>query len=415
MRNKYFLFALILNFIFISTCISQSRDSVVIIEHADSLVGTEIDGETARQLIGNVKLRHGSTIVTCDRAIQFLTSNRFTMEGVVQIKDDTMRLVGSRGAYYAKDKVGEMFERVLLEDPTTHLQATYGKYFAGEKKAYFRGNVYVEDTATVLTSNELTYYRSAEKSIAEGNVIINNRRNKLTLTGNHFENDKKINYSKMSINPKLIQIDTTSDGKMDTLVVTAATLESFQDSLERLIATDSVKIKRGNVSGEGGLCVYYTEADSIYLTRAPYIWYETGKNEDNQVSGETIFLKLKKRKLETAYIRGRAVAISRADTIHTNRFNQMTGQEIILRFADEKVQRINVITTATSLYYLFDNEKPNGINLTTGDEIVVNFKDGKIDKIKAVSGVEGKYYPEKMVKGKESDYNLPEFNWKKDY
>jgi hypothetical protein len=159
--------------------------------------------------------------------------------------------------------------------------------------------------------------------------------------------------------------------------------------------------------------VYFTEADSIFMTRAPCIWYETGKNEDNQITGESIFLKLKKRKLETAYVRGRAVAISRADTIYTERFNQMTGQEIILRFVDDKVNRINVITTATSLYYLFDNGKPNGMNVTTGDEIIVLFKEGKIDKIKALSGVEGKYYPEKMIKGKETDYNLPEFNWKR--
>ena len=414
MKNNIFLFLTITIFVgFFTRVQSQEKDSVVVIEHADSLVGTEINGESARQLIGNVKLRHGSTVVTCDRAIQYLSANKFEMEGVVEIKDDTMRLVGMRGNYYAKEKIGEMFDRVLLEDPTTHLQASYGKYFAEEKKAYFKGNVYVEDTASVLTANELTYFRSAEKSIADGNVKINNRRNRLMIFGTHFENDKKNQYSKMTGNPRLIQIDTTSKGETDTLIVTASTLESYQDSVERLIATDSVQITRGTVSGEAGLMVYFTEADSIFMTRSPCIWYETGKNEDNQITGESIFLKLKKRKLETAYVRGRAVAISRADTIYTERFNQMTGQEIILRFVDDKVNRINVITTATSLYYLFDNGKPNGMNVTTGDEIVVLFKDGKIDKIKALSGVEGKYYPEKMIKGKETDYNLPEFNWKR--
>jgi lipopolysaccharide export system protein LptA len=414
MKNNIFLFLIITIFVgFFTRVQSQEKDSVVVIEHADSLVGTEINGESARQLIGNVKLRHGSTVVTCDRAIQYLSANKFEMEGVVEIKDDTMRLVGMRGNYYAKEKVGEMFERVLLEDPNTHLQASYGKYFAEEKKAYFKGNVYVEDTASILTANELTYFRSVEKSIADGNVKINNRRNRLTIFGTHFENDKKNQYSKMTGNPRLIQIDTTSKGETDTLIVTASTLESYQDSVERLIATDSVQITRGTVSGEAGLMVYFTEADSIFMTRAPCIWYETGKNEDNQITGESIFLKLKKRKLETAYVRGRAVAISRADTIYTERFNQMTGQEIILRFVDDKVNRINVITTATSLYYLFDNRKPNGMNVTTGDEIIVLFKEGKIDKIKALSGVEGKYYPEKMIKGKETDYNLPEFNWKR--
>ncbi|MBI4809866.1 MAG: hypothetical protein HY800_00130, partial [Ignavibacteriales bacterium] len=305
-------------------------------------------------------------------------------------------------------------ERVLLEDPRTILKSEYGKYYVNEKKAYFKGNVYIEDTASVVTADEVTYYRNEEKSIAEGNVKIVNERNSITIYGNHFENFKKQNYSKVTDNPKVIQIDTTSEGKQDTLIVKALTLESYQDTLERLIATDSVKITRNDLAAESGICTYFTELDSIILKKSPFVWYETGKYEDNQVSGESIFIKLKRRRLETVYVRGRAVAISRADTVYLQRFNQMTGQEIVLHFAEDKIQQINVVTTATSLYYLFDQAKPNGMNITTGDEIKITFTDGKIDKIKAISGVEGKYYPEKMIKDKESDYNLPEFNWRED-
>jgi hypothetical protein len=150
------------------------------------------------------------------------------------------------------------------------------------------------------------------------------------------------------------------------------------------------------------------------LQRSPFIWYASDKHDDNQVSGDTIYIKLKKRRLETVYVREKAVAISRADSLYPKRFNQLTGQEIVLHFNDDKIQQVDVNTTATSLYYLFDKGKGNGLNKSTGDQIRMTFMDGKIDKINAISNVEGQYYPEKMVKGKENDHNLPEFNWRED-
>lgn len=410
--DKYIIVILLFYLLNYSFLFPQQEENVVILEHADSLVGNITEGEEIRQLIGHVQLRHGNTIITCDRAIQYLNSNTVSMEGIVEVRDDTLRMVGMRGTYNANERIAEAFEQVLLEDPYTTLRASYGKYFMKDKKANFKGNVVVEDTTSVLTADELTYFRDEQKSIAGGNVKIVNTRNSITIFGNHFENYKKENYSKITEKPKIVQIDTSSKGEIDTLLVTAAILESYRDSMERLIATDSVKITRDGLAAEAGVCIYLTDLDSIILKKSPFVWYETGKYEDNQVSGELIYLKLKNRRLETVYIHERAVAISRADIALINRFNQMTGQQMILEFVDDRINKINVITTATSLYYLFEDRKPNGINITTGDKIEIIFKDGKISKIIASSGVEGKYYPEKMIKGNENDYNLPEFNWK---
>lgn len=391
---------------------AQQKSDDIILEYADSLRGLTIDGENARALIGNVRMRHGKTKITCAKAIQYYTSKKVQMEGVVEVNDDTMRLVGMRGMYYADSRIAEAFDRVLLEEPGTILRAGYGKYFMNEKRAYFKTNVYVEDSTSILTSDELTYYRDDEKSIADGNVKIVNAKNGITIFGNHFENYKKEKYSKVTGQPKLIQIDTDPKGKHDTLAVTAIELESYQDTLERLIATDSVRIIRNDLAAESGVCIYYTDLDSIVLQRSPFIWYASDKHDDNQVSGDTIYIKLKKRRLETVYVREKAVAISRADSLYPKRFNQLTGQEIVLHFNDDKIQQIDVNTTATSLYYLFDKSKGNGLNKSTGDQIRMTFMDGKIDKINAISNVEGQYYPEKMVKGKENDHNLPEFNWR---
>ena len=408
----YFVLYFIFCFLFNINLIAQQDTDVVVIEHADSLSGFPIEGENARALIGHVRLRHGKTIMTCDRAIQYFTSKKVQMEGIVEVRDDTTRLVGSRGMYYSDSKIAEIYDRVFLEEPHTSLHAEYGKYFMNDRKAIFKKNVIVEDTTSILYADELVYYRNEEKSIADGNVKLVNSKNGLTIFGGHFENFKKEKYSRITDQPRLIQVDTEQNGKNDTLVVVAKMLESFQDTIERLIATDSVRITRDSLDAEGGKCIYLTDLDSIILKQSPFIWYNSGSVDDTQVSGETIYIKLKKRRLETVYVRERAVAISRADSIHTYRFNQLTGQEIVLHFVDDKIKQVDVNMTATSLYYLFDRGKGNGLNKSTGDQIRMTFIDGKIDKINAISNIEGQYYPEKLVKNKEANFNLPEFNWR---
>jgi len=390
----------------------QEDEKVVVLNHADSLIGREINGERVRELIGNVKLTQGSVVVTCRRALQYLTANTVQLEGEVEVRDSSMRMVCSHGMYYGNDRVAEAFERVTVEDRNTTLNADYGKYFVKQKRVYFRGNVTVSDTQSILKSRELIYDRREQSADARGNVTITGRRNRMTIFGNHFEDFKQKGYSRMTDHPRLLQVDTASNGAFDTLAVTSGVMESYQDSLGQLVARDSVRIVRGVIAAEAGASTLYTQADSIILRRSPFLWYTGEGAQENQVSGDSIFIKLRNRKLGTVYVRGNAYAISRGDSQYPARFDQMTGQEITMRFVDNKIQRIDVDKTATSLYYLFDGSKPNGLNKASGDHVTIVFANGRIDKLKVIAGPEGEYYPEKMIRRRESEYNLPGFSWR---
>jgi lipopolysaccharide export system protein LptA len=405
------LICLMAHFFIVPSARSQNDDKVVILNHADSLVGGEVNGERVKELIGNVKFTQGSIVVTCKKALQFLTSNKISLEGDVEILDSAMRMVGVRGMYYSDDRVAEAFERVMVEDTNSTLRADYGKYFVKEKKAFFRSNVSVEDSGSVLTADEMTYYRDPQKSIAVGNVVIMNHARTMTITGNHFENFRKQHYSRMTDGPKFFQVDTTGSHK-DTLIVTSRVMESYQDSSERLIATDSVRLRRADMQGKSGHAVFLTKLDSIILRQAPFIWYTTDSGEQNQLSGDSLFLHLVRRKLDRVYVRGHAHALAEVDSVYPKRYNQMTGQEIVMYFKESKILRIDVNLTATSLYYLFDGKKPNGVNKTSGDQVRITFLNGKIDKLKVTNSIEGQYYPERLVANKEGEYDLPGFNWK---
>ncbi len=394
---------------------AQTNDRIVVLDHADSLVGLEIGGEQAQRLTGNVRFRQGKIVITCDKAIRYLRANKIDFEDHVVARQDSLTMTAKRGTYQANEKIIEAFEDVHLDDGKTTLQSDYGKYFVDEKRAYFTTNVTVRDSTTTMTSRELTYYRDQQKSIGDGNVHIYNAENRITLIGDHFENDKAKSYSKMTINPMAVEVDTGSDGVLDTLIVASRVMESYQDSLPRLVANDSVTLTHGALSAKGGFSIFYTKADSIVFYKSPVVWYTRAAWETTQVSGDSMFVKLNKRRLERLDVRGRAFAISRADSLNNFRYNQMSGQVMALYFADNAIQHIEVDKTATVFYYAFDGKKPNGANETSGDHVSIKFLDKKVNKIKVRGGVEGQYFPEKMIRNKESQYNLPGFKRQKQF
>jgi lipopolysaccharide export system protein LptA len=398
--------------LFLALDMHAQQDKTIHLVHADSLIGLVIDGEQARQLVGNVKFTQGTVEVRCQRAIQYLATNRIALEGTPELWDGATHMVLTRGMYYGDTKTAEGFDRVMIQDSTSTLKARYGKYFSDERKAYFDTDVSVEDAQSILTADQLWYDRELQQTIATGNVKIRGYKNNFSIYGTRFENNKKDGVSRMTGEPWLMQIDTADGGKKDTLVVECAVMESYQDSLERLIARDSVRIRRGTLAAEAGVCVMLTKADSMILRSSPFVWYSGTSSDRNQLSGDSIFMKLANQKLRNVYVRGSAFAISTADSLYPARFNQMSGEVIIFSFDSNKIRQIDVDETATSLYYLFEDGKGNGMNKTTGDHVTIGFREGTFNELKALSGVEGQYFPEKMIRFREMDYNLAGFNWR---
>ena len=76
------------------------------------------------------------------------------------------------------------------------------------------------------------------------------------------------------------------------------------------------------------------------------------------------------------------------------------------------LHRTDVEGRALSVYHLYDDTLANGVNKTSGDRIVMLFADGKAEAITVYGGVEGEYFPENMVRGRETEYALPGFSWR---
>jgi len=374
---------------------------------ADTLHVKQIAGVDVRELIGHVLLTQDRTRVTCERALQYIAEGKFLLNGSVVVSDDSMTLRAPRGAYYRPERRAEGFDDVALDDGTTRLRAGYGEYFAGERRAFFRTRVTVVDSSSVVTADSLLYWRMTRRSVALGHVTVRSPADRLTITGGRLDHDAPAMYSRMTVSPLMVQIDSAADGRLDTLEVRGVVLESFRDSTRRLIARDSVELVRGDIAGTARYACFYTAADSIQLRSAPVIWYR-----DTQVAGDSVNVYLKKRKLERLLVMGSAFAVSRSDSLHPERYDQIAGDRLTMLFGASGLDRTDVEGRAVSLYHLYDDTLANGLNRTSGDRIVMLFAGGKAETITVYGGVEGDYFPENMVRGKEADYALPGFAWR---
>ncbi len=384
--------------------LSAQEKELIVLKNADVFVGKSVNGEDVREFTGNVQLVQGNVRVWCERAVQHLAKNEVELIGKVKIVRDTVTLTAKKGMYFGDTKKAVCEDGVRLETKHVVLLADFGTYFTEEKKAFFHTHVRVIDSTTTIFSDELTYFEKERKSIAVRNVKVVNAANNVQLFGEYLEHFDEARYSKITQQPRLMQIDTSAKGEIDTFAVKSVVMESYDDSTKKLIATDSVAMVRGPLAVRCGWAKYFTKDEFIELRQQPVVWYE-----DNQATGDSISLRLVHNKLQKAVIVGRAFALSRSDSAYAWRYNQLTGRKIEMHFADDKLREMIVDRNATSLYYLYDGKEPNGCNKTSGDAITMTFVSGKIDIIRIVKGIEGTYYPENMISKKEGSYDLDGF------
>ncbi|MCX7984084.1 MAG: hypothetical protein N3A63_04170 [Bacteroidetes bacterium] len=399
----------------IPTVWSYTQQATVIeLRSAQRLEGKMVGDEEVRELIGNVHFTQptkngGRVYVWCDRAIRYMVQNRLELYGNVKVQEGEAILTSNEGFYNANTRVMEVHTGVRLQQGVKVLTARHGIYYVDEKWSYFHTDVRVEDSSTVITCYELWYFEREARSVARDSVHIYNKVSKYHIYGDSLEYREKESLSIIPKNPRLVKIDTTNQGVIDTTVVESTTMKFFQAPEEKLLALGNVQMARSDLATKCNYAMYLRMADSILLTNAPIVW-----SGNNQVTGDSIFVKIEQNELRRVTVHGHAMAISLSDSLTPTRFNQLSGKYLTMYFRDNTLQHIDVQRNAMSFYYVFDNSVPNGANKISGEHIEIVFEEGEVATLRVHRGVEGQYIPERMLAGKESEYNLDGFHWRID-
>ncbi len=404
----------------------------------DSLIGRTENGISFREVMGNVVMTQGDVVVTCNKAIQNLTNNNAELIGDVIVTQDTIIIVSEKGYYFGNEKYMYSDTSLSLEDGHVVLTADTGYFYFDLKKAIFNSNVQLVDSVSILNSNKLTYYNEIQKAIAVGkvsiaddasiiycdslihlrehqishafdNVRIVNSEQLLTITGEELYDEGENNYTRIIGSPLLTKIDTSDGGKEDTLLIKAEMFEAVEDSSRKLFAIDSVQIIRGDLFSVSSFALLYRDENRLMTKKmkgdknSPVLWFT-----NSQLVGDSINIFLSDSKLDSIQIRDDATILSKNENFEF-RFDQISGDEINLYFADGGLSRTEVSGGVLSIYFMYEDEKPNGVMKSSSNRAKMLFENNAVINVSMFESVESEFHPENLVEGNELDFTIPSF------
>ncbi len=411
----------------------------------DSLVGKMIDGESIREVYGNVILKQGKVTVTCNQAIQYIARNDAELIGNVIAVQENTTIKTERGFYYGNEKRTISETGVVLDDGKVILKAVVGEYFFDEDRAFFTNDVVLYDTVTTLYSDSLTYFKKEDRTVATGNVRIidatniieadtlehfrnnritfathrvriSNNENNIVIYGDHLEDFAQRSYTLIDRNPLLIQVDTTysmvdsiASITLDTLIIRSQVMEAFRDTTNLFYAKDSVKIIRGDFASSNDLTIYYRDVDKIITSKQnkeskqPVLW-----QQNSQLTGDSVTIYLREKQISLMDVDGNAFILSQHE-IYKDRFDQTSGDRVSIHFKEKTIDYTEIFGSVYSIYYLYENDIANGLTKSTSRNAMIKFEDKSVSEVRLYGSPSSEYYPESQVAGKELSFTLPKY------
>lgn len=375
-----------------------------------------------------------STLVTdtinFDRNVQEAYYNSY---GTITSKENTLK--SKSGRYYANEKKFRFLTAVTIINPKYTIKSNHLDYYTNSGHSYLFGPstitskenfIYTEkgfyDTKKNLAhflrksyikykdrrieADSLYYDRNREYASGTNNVRITDSINKGVIRGHYAEVYRNLKKQTDSIMITKRAVAVTLVEK-DSMYVHGKKMLITGKTGDRIIrAFNNVRFYKTEMSGK---CDSIHSNQKIALTKMigrPILW-----NYENQMTGDVMHLigNNKTEKLDSLKVLNNAFIVSK-DTIGTG-YNQVKGQNLYGKFADNKLHEVDVIKNTEVIYYMRnDQNELIGINKNVCSKINMTLDKNAIDTITFFDTVDGDIYPEKDLP--ENARKLRGFVWR---
>ena len=363
-------------------------------------------------------------------SLQYNTSTEVsTFISPTVIKDKKGLTIKTREGFYdIKKKIANLYKRSIIEDSTFSITADEIAIDSLNGLSEFRGNAVYrskdkEQGFDMIANNIKTNNkRSTIMATQIPLLIIKQGADSIFITADTLFSGRVIDLLKTKKIPNVrpVPVDTSIKKSVlkDTIKVATATKSPIKkgatktaptppidSTLKYFEAYKNVKIFSDSLQAVGD-SLFFSGSDSVFrLFNNPIIWAQ-----ENQISGDTIYLFLKNKRPERLYVFENALSISKVDS--SNYFNQVRGNSINALFdSTGQVHFLTAKGSAENIYYAQDEQKGFvGVNKNSCDLIEINFTDGKPKRVKFINNLEGGLLP---MRGKTNhdELKLKSFNW----
>ena len=342
------------------------------------------------------------------------------------------------GFYDIKKKIANLYKRSIIEDSTFSITADEIAIDSINGLSEFRGNAVYrskdkEQGFDMIANNIKTNNkRSTIMATQIPLLIIKQGGDSVFITADTLFSGRVIDLVKSKKIPAVRPVPVDTSTKKETLkavikdTVKVATVKTtikkgssknsidsvklkleppIDSTLKYFEAYKNVKIFSDSLQAVGD-SLFFSGQDSVFrLFDNPLLWAQ-----ENQISGDTIYLFLKNKRPERLYVFENALSISKVDS--SNYFNQVKGNSINALFdSTGQVDFLTARGSAENIYYAQDEQKRFvGVNKNSSDLIEIIFAEGKPKRVKFINNLEGNLLP---MRGKTNhdELKLKSFNW----
>lgn len=304
--------------------------------------------------------------------------------------------------YQTEEEVAIFLAPTWVKDSNQTSMYTEGGYYDTKNgEAFFYDNAQVGDSTYTLFADTIYYDRNKEFGRAINHIRVVEADTGLTIYGNYGEFFSKTEESFITDSAWAVQIM-----EKDTLWLFADTLRSQKDSLRDqkiFSAYRKARFFMADMQGRADSLSYLYTDSIIQFFKDPVIW-----SDENQITGDTIKVFMKKGKVDSIAIPQNAFIIVQEDTIG---FNQVKGLRLYAKLDSNKLKRMWVFGNSENIYYAKDDKgNYQGMNRSTSVDMNIWFAGNKPKRISFAGNPKGTFSPLFEVWGKPQE--LEGFRWR---
>ncbi|BDQ11374.1 OstA-like protein [Sediminibacterium sp. TEGAF015] len=341
--------------------------------------------------------------------LQYNTSTEiatFTSPTVVYNIKDKRTIKTREGFYDMKNKKAELYKRSVIEDSSAIFTADDMAFDDSTGLGEFRGNAVYKSKDTAqgfdMIANNIRTNKKTNSMVATQKplLLIKQGADTIYITADTLYSAKLTDLTKKRIVPQVRESSWYDSVSVKNKLIP----KDQEDSSDKFFeAYYNVKIFSDSLQATGD-SLFYSLKDSVFrLFKKPVVWAQ-----NNQITGDTIYLFIKNKKPERLYVFENSMAINKVDSV--DYYNQLKGTTINANFVDGKIQDMRAKGNAENVYYAQDEEKNFiGVNKSTADIIDVFFEESKPQKVVFLRNLEGTTYP--MRNTNHEDLKIRGFRW----
>ncbi|PZX65654.1 OstA-like protein [Hydrotalea sandarakina] len=341
----------------------------------------------------NVVLIDPEYKIYTDTLLYNINTNITTFISPSKIINGNRTILVTDGYYDLKNKVANFSKRPFIDDSTYTFTADYMAFNDSTGIGEFQGNaVYRSKDSTGgydIIANKIKTNRKEDAFLATEQPILLIKQEKDSI----YVGADTLRSGKLStlIKTRPVPVIRDSLGAAERLLIDSAQIAKDTSNNRFIEAYHHVKIFSDSLQAVGD-SLFYTQFDSAFrLFTHPIVW-----SNENQISGDTIYLFLANKKPKELSVFENALTISKAGN---NYYNQVRGNSTHAFFNDGKINYIHTRgTPADNIYFVEDeNHKFIGVNQSTCSVIDAYFKDGEIQKVLFINDLKGVMSPMKQA------------------